>query len=401
MSVYETLKSSDVAVGSLQDLKDCRRKLCQLAVLDYLPSKNSLEALVLLRRAWTLYELYNYNAKRYRIYSMMCYFSLLCCEVLITIVVTSRNFFEEDGGLLDQYPWIRTLIFADRVLMGIALLSTLISGYQALMAPNRKFVRLQSAAFKMESEIWKFRTRMGAYRLKDAGLIGVKQADRENEAAFSKNLMAIEEAVRTSAGMNRTHFYSKATTIPDTVSNPETDSKGSWLQKLRDRFKQTCVHNQYNIGQRPLKKGVDNHHSPEKPDDYIAMRIFPARDKVQTRIPKMVRWHMLFQAILALATTVTALLAATTDGTVNAIIASFTGAVAAWQEFTGLESNLDKQSSVSEKLEQLVVWWQSLPDEEKRAVKNAEHLVLHAEMEICNQVPSMTNATSVQTQKKD
>jgi len=292
---------------------------------------------------------------------------------------------------------------ASRTLLGIALLSSAVAGYTSLVSPNRKYIRLKSAAMKLESEIWKFRTRMGEYRLKDAALLGETAADRESEASFASQLMTIEEGLRQVAGMGRTEFYSVATTMPDTLSDPELDANSSFLSRWRRRMTKSLSvekhHNQYNMGCKPLKKGADNNHSPETSDRYVQLRLIPARDAVQRKIPRLARLYCYLQAVILVSSTFSAALAATGDGTVTAIVASIAGCVASWQEFTGVEMKLDKLSEVAQKLDDLVLWWQALPDEDKRVTKNCEDLILEAEFQIVSQLTTASTSTSVQKQE--
>mmetsp|Transcript_119727 Transcript_119727/g.298628 ORF Transcript_119727/g.298628 Transcript_119727/m.298628 type:complete len:1053 (+) Transcript_119727:117-3275(+) len=401
MAVYEVLQSENVATGSLHDLRDCKRKLMQLSHLDYLPPENSLEALVLLRRAWTLVDFYKYQSRIYGFIAKTLYMSLLILEIIVITIVTLRS------AAVEHWPGVSEFFtrarLAENVLLGISLVALLFSGYTSLISPNRKYMRLKSAAMRIESEIWKFRTRMGEYRLVDAALLGEMAADRENEKSFAENLKSIEEGLRQTAGLGRTPFYAVTTTLPDTVANPFLESHRSALKRWRDGLLKSLSaqahHNQYNMGRAGPKLGADNHHSPETLDRYVQLRLVPARDAIQKKIPRLVRLNSILQATILISSTVCAALAALTNGWMTAVVAAITGSVAAWQEFTGVELKLDKLSEIARKLDDWILWWQALPDEDKRVMKNCQDLVLEAEFQIVSQMTTTSGTTSSQQQK--
>jgi len=125
----------------------------------------------------------------------------------------------------------------------LSLSGSLVTGFVSLVEPSRKWFKLRGGALRLESEIWKFRTRMGAYQ-SNFGVVptyGRDVVDRQSEAAFKEMLASVQEKV-SGAGLKRTRFYSNPTTVADsdrTLDTIDQAEASSFVPKAPEE-KQSC-----------------------------------------------------------------------------------------------------------------------------------------------------------------
>jgi len=310
------------------------------------------------------------------------------------------------------------------MLLAIAFFNSFMTGCVTFLEPTRKWVKLRSAALTIESEIWKYRTRMGDYSggVGTLSAIGRAQAEADVQNRFSEFLNSIQETVKQGAGLSRSDLYANATTSPDTLgpgkeedsssrafkslipampSTPSGRMFGSAVNRASHAFDKASGklpphlrdpdyirHGQFHIGQQKLKPDDDNFHSPALPDDYIRFRLLPMRDFYQQRIPTVWRRYVFCQVFLLVASIASALIAATSEAAATAIVASLASGVKAWQEFTGIEQKLDRCSTVANALENTLLWWQGLPEEEKKVMENVSSLVMMTEGHVASETAS-------------
>lgn len=406
LGAYEILQAENVHSASLHDLAGCRKTLNTIAHIDYLPAENSLEGLVLLRRAWTLHDVFATHSVFYKRVSRIAYLSLLLIGTASLVLVTISGMMEGENAET----------FADtvkNVVLGLSFVGSFVSGYTAFMEPSRKWFKLRSAASHLHSEIWKFRTRMGNYAGEHgASAIARHQNEQDAQKRLSDFLAHVQDSVKQGAGLTRTSIYAITTTAPDTFVKLEEETPAGLLsivpgsQQMAMTVKKVSgkldphmananyiMHGQFNIHQAH-DRSQDNFHSPALPDDYVRFRLMPLRDYYQTKIPKMVKRYRLFQGLILISSVVSAFLSQSDVASTTAIVASIAGLVKAWQEFTGVEKNLDRFSSVATSLENTLMWWQSLPTNEQKLMCNVEALVLMTEDHVTSELSAWVSDNS-------
>eukprot|EP00747_Dinoflagellata_sp_TGD_P116408 gnl/TRDRNA2_/TRDRNA2_172372_c2_seq2.p1 gnl/TRDRNA2_/TRDRNA2_172372_c2~~gnl/TRDRNA2_/TRDRNA2_172372_c2_seq2.p1 ORF type:complete len:605 (-),score=110.03 gnl/TRDRNA2_/TRDRNA2_172372_c2_seq2:105-1919(-) len=422
LAVYDIMKSRHVHTCNLFDIQNCKKKLISIAQIDRLPKENTLCGLILLRRAWTLIDLFTFYGLRYKKYTKISYFILVLIGI-VTVVVTALNGIFPDMFTSEELKYI---------ILGTSLSGGLVTGWTAIIDPNRKWMQLRGGALKLESEMWKFRTRTGDYRGSSSsmGSLGRTEAERDSERAFQEVILSVEDKVMQSSGLNLTTFYAIPTATDDIWIQPsveEEDEKllgihkmtsvaGRAVNQLGDvtldiplgdregmshakKYKplltmQHFKHKQYKddslgaqaaestaknlgvaaSGRRP-RPGEDNHHSPATPHEYVRWRLVPEMQFYQGRIPLYAYYQRIFRAGLLLTSIANALLASTSLSKWTAVIAAIASAIAAWQEFVGFAKKLERYSTVSESLQDVLMWWQSLRDVDHMNLKKVEQLV--------------------------
>eukprot|EP00428_Durinskia_dybowskii_P042868 CAMPEP_0170280552 /NCGR_PEP_ID=MMETSP0116_2-20130129/40290_1 /TAXON_ID=400756 /ORGANISM="Durinskia baltica, Strain CSIRO CS-38" /LENGTH=907 /DNA_ID=CAMNT_0010531883 /DNA_START=1 /DNA_END=2721 /DNA_ORIENTATION=+ len=371
MAAYEIFKSEDVYTGSLYDLQDCSKRLSDIAKIDYLPAQNSYEALILIRRAWTLHDVFDYHALNYKMIAKSSTFIMLLLSTALVSLVAATSLLTKD-----RLPFNWDTI-EPNLMLGLSLGSSFVAGFSTLLEPTRKWLHLRGAALHLESEIWKFRTRMGDYSGGAAARAAFSRevAEREAEAVFKQMLLNIQEKVG-GAGLKRTPFYSVATTADDDDGDDGQESA------LRKQMKHTR-HGQFKVGsfaKGSPKKDMDNFHTPQLPEGYVRHRLLPLRDFYQKKIPKCAGEYRLYQACLLLSSVASVLIVSMSSAqALTAVVAAISASVMAWQEFTGVEKKLDRHSNIANILEQTLLWWQALPADEKKDLNNTEKLIISVE----------------------
>lgn len=398
ISVYDLLMADPETVhtGNIFDLKHVHSKIEVLAQIDRLPQKNTLEALVLMRTAWNICDIYNASAHMYKKLARWTYFLLLLVGVG-TITFTVAN---------TIYPDVLNDQRERDVLLVLALAASGLTGFTALVDPSRKWLQLRSSAYKMESEIWKFRTRVGQYQghATAATVHGRLEDERRAEEVLQARILQIQGHIRLSTGLKETAFYS----VPMATNDLTLDKEGKagserrrscWQilgvfllaprpppgskEKEARLLAQHFHHGQYRRYQmdreKSLKMGRDSFHAPARPDDYIRWRLVPKMRFYQSRIPSYFAWRRGFQALLLIAALITSLLAALKEVQWTAIVAAIASAVASAQEFLDLQRKLQRYSTVADALGNILVAWQALTEVEQANVEKVSQLVYQTE----------------------
>jgi hypothetical protein len=89
-------------------------------------------------------------------------------------------------------------------------------GYITYLNPAQKWHELRSAALALESEIWRFRTRVGGYNTSQS--IG-DHYSRDAENSLSEFLAALKQHVFKSAGLQETPFYARLNVFAERSSS--------------------------------------------------------------------------------------------------------------------------------------------------------------------------------------
>ena len=216
-----------------------------------------------------------------------------------------------------------------------------------------------------ESEIWQFRTRTGKFRQNDLDA-------RQVEVAFKQCIKDVEDQMLSSGDLKRTKFYSK----PDSDWTKHGQFKKQGVAGCCER---SCFKRRTLITPNGI---INNHHSPVKPDDYIAFRLRPAMAFYRNRIPMYSRAHSFAQLLMVVGALAGGVLAFYDFAIWVGMLSSLTSAVVAWTEFSGTEKKLDRYSNIVISLKSINLWWDSLPEVERLATYNISMLVETVEKEM-------------------
>ena len=109
-----------------------------VAKIDNLPDKHTIEALLLLRHAWSNVDAYTYYADHYKKIAKFCYFMMLLLGIMI--VSMGVMLFNSDNVMGIN----RTN--ANLITLGLSLSSAIVAGYTSFMNPAARWHHLRSSA---------------------------------------------------------------------------------------------------------------------------------------------------------------------------------------------------------------------------------------------------------------
>jgi len=387
LAVYDVLYCDRVQTGNIFDLKEAERIMNNIAQIDRLPNENNLQTLLLLRRAWTLHDVYKRKAKMFKIFAKLSYLVILLLSIAMVCITVIYGYFETEVPSNVR----------NNAILGLALASTFITGFTAMYDPHRRWMHMRSGQLAVEQEIWKFRMRLLDYN-SNLGLMNRDMSEERANIQFKVFLSLTQEKVQQSAGLKDSNFYSTSTATDDIYEDEAEDGPKRTTSSLLDAGEGLPLNDDDDI-RLPLQRGKmkpqkgpkglthgqyegspcivmigDNGHSPATADEYIRYRLVPALHLYQTRIRPTYRKKMFLQALVLILSVTSAFLASLAQPAWTSIIAAFVGGVTAWQEFTGVAKKLERYSNVAHGLGDILMWWQSLPDISQTSMEFIEKL---------------------------
>jgi len=131
---------------------------------DGLPDKNTLEGLLVLRQAWDLADIGRYVLKRYKRLAKACYLIMILLAIAIAIVSIQKDMIDksslEDGEPKQMYG--RKL--SELLTFSLSVATSFAAAIMAFTNPVTRWQQIRDAVANMESAIWFFRTRTGAFK---------------------------------------------------------------------------------------------------------------------------------------------------------------------------------------------------------------------------------------------
>jgi hypothetical protein len=386
LCVFDLLSSENCFAESIYDLQGVSNIMADVAKIDNLPQKHTLEALLLLRNAWSAVDAYQSSALCYKFISKFTYFCMLllgsavvfsgifyasygCSEDYTCTLSSNRTEVESFSGAYQRWydnNYCYSRLHFNTVTIALSLTNSIVAALIAYMNPAARWHHLKTSALYLESEIWGFRTRTGNYRENRIS------AARSAEKQFQETIKNLENETLQSGDLRRTVFFSK----PSSAFNKHNQflSTGLCCSLLQKLVKKTESINLYGRKAVPLNQ-VDNHHSPLRPEDYIKFRLLPTMHFYRSRIPKYSRCRAFAKMLMVVGSLAGAILSFLDSSFWVAFISCVTSSVVAWIEFSGTEKKLDRYSNVVSSLKMVKMWWESLPEVEKLATHSIDMLV--------------------------
>jgi hypothetical protein len=205
LALLDVFTNKNFYSSSIHDIDYVKRLISSIGKIDRLPDSNSLQALKTLQNAWDHVELYHSIAYRYKIVSKVAYIVLLILGIAVTVlsILSAKN-------TLD----------AKIPIIIISFCTTIAVAFVTFTNPALRWQQLRMAALTIESNIFTFRTRSGAYRAErndlhsgssgQSGNSGGIGANKENyaEKLLKDILSEIKNSVLEGADIKNTPFYS-------------------------------------------------------------------------------------------------------------------------------------------------------------------------------------------------
>jgi hypothetical protein len=319
------------------------------------------------------------------------------------------------------------------------------------MNPVIRWQSLRIAALSIESQIWLFRTRAGPYRSdKDS-------TDNNADILLSQTIKQIKEEVLEGGDIKNTAFFSTAKT-PNLHGQHATSYAGfgmsdSYFVKVSESIKESgspsvytesdtenvlhhriddddnskshsssssamelvalaenkgnkktminiqeiiskTLHINGNDNKTTGDDDTDNHYEPVHPDGYLKFRVVKVMNFYKSRIPTYNRVRNIAQFLLVAGSISSGAVAFFGVSEWAAIISAFALAISALMEFQGTNSKLTRYSGTVHSLQQLIIWWQTLPVIERSNVYNIDRLITTTESILQMEQQSWKSTTS-------
>ena len=124
-----------------------------------------------------------------------------------------------------------------------------------------------------------------------------------------------------------------------------------------------------------MEPGSDDHHSPIKPDQYIALRLDKMMRFYQRRLPIYTRLRFVLRTTVLLCTASSAVLSYLDLASWVIGVTSLAGAVVSWSEFSETERKIERYTRAVRSVKKVLSWWDVLTDVEKAGADNIATLI--------------------------
>ena len=128
-----------------------------------------------------------------------------------------------------------------------------------------------------------------------------------------------------------------------------------------------------------LASAKDMHYEPIQPDLFVLFRILPAISFYKARIPLLARTKGVAQMLMVFGSIMVVLLSMLDTAAWASAVTIITSSISAWLEFSGTNAKIERYSTAVHSLQELVHWWQTLPQIDRSVVSNIDRLVLSCE----------------------
>lgn len=336
-------------------------KLCQEMVqLDRLPTKNSYEALCLLRQAWDEHDITQHLARRYkRLAKAMFYLQLLLAFAIIFLAQASSGFgslasqlsggTEATGALqsaAEASAWVETIFM-------MAMATSFLISFEGFLNAKPKWRQMRSCAGTLQSWIWCFRARVTPFEC--------SVGSRPEETLQSK-LVSWRNGLGSTADLNVSTLRKKY---------------GAKVYQHHQRLplKKGAANEHGRTHGKPLTEYGDDHFSPIRAVEYIEFRLRPQISWYQRRIPRSNAQRVVLKLLALTVTVGSSILARYAYIRIVVIATAFGSALTSYGEYNDTAKKVERYNRAIAGLENLLTWWESLSRAERASEANIARLV--------------------------
>lgn len=353
---------------NLSNRDEAKRVVGQLVRLDRLPKHNPLEGLLLLQEAWQSYDIAAHLAEYYKAVSKFLFVLQLLIVWAVTFTETSSlqggdrsaagcNQFTDDTAkieCLQQKVAELNGAFPGSVSYGeiaffLAAVASILISIDGLLNAKLRWRQLRAGSGSLESMIWCYRTRVGAFELtsSDPNSRGPETAMRMTLISWRRDLM----------------------------SGGDLQVSGLSRRYSADVYK----HHQFAESGTLTAEDLDDHYSPVQPHKYIQLRIEPSIAFYEQRTPWYACQRAFVKVILLLCTLAATLLSRYELAVYVVAISSTAAALTSWQEYTDVGRKTERYTRAAFELRNVLSWWKSLSEVEKASKGTIAQLIHSAE----------------------
>eukprot|EP00928_Gymnodinium_smaydae_P031363 TRINITY_DN23036_c0_g2_i1.p1 TRINITY_DN23036_c0_g2~~TRINITY_DN23036_c0_g2_i1.p1 ORF type:complete len:1278 (+),score=154.75 TRINITY_DN23036_c0_g2_i1:34-3834(+) len=375
-------------------IREAKQLIDSLTKVDRVPEFEPLDGLLLLQEAWAHYDIKMFLAAKYKRLAKSLYVIMLILGVLgVTLTVAQtevatdsdraklcaakgrRNGTVGATVLVDMNDvseklctaaWTLEYFSPDWLSAGVVLVSiltTIVVSIEGYFNAAQRWRKLRTAALSLESAIWMYRTRVGPYA---------------TSQGVSPQVMFCEQMERWNASL---------VSSGDIVGTSVEKRYGDKVYK----------HYQFKGGLN-LSEYADDFHSPMNAQRYISCRLHPKQRFYESRIPKYTRYRTIFQAVLFLSSSLSALLSYFDMLHPVAIVAAVTSAITSWTSFTDLGRKCERYTNAIRGIKDLERVWNTLTPIQQSDTDNITRLICQGER-VLNSEFCTWSANTAQTSK--
>ena len=309
----------------------------ELVKLDRLPKETTLQGLLLLRSAWSEHDIAVYLAGNFKFRSKIIFLFQLALAWSMVVVGILRS----DSTLSSDSRQVMA-----HVLFGLATSITMVTSLDAFFNSKTRWRQLRSCACALESMIWCYRARIG--RFQQSG----DSSGTRPESEFCEALNGWRMELVSAADLQSTDL--------DKIYKPHVYKHQQWKEV-------GGIETEHNL--------ADDHHSPVKPDNYIATRIRTMMIFYQERLPIYNRTAFLLRMAIVTTTATSTVLSYLEYSNYVVLVTAFGSAVVSWTEFAETTRKIERYERAIRAIKMLLSWWDVLSDVEKAGAENISILV--------------------------
>jgi hypothetical protein len=255
----------------------------------------------------------------------------------------------------------------------LSLVASFVSALLVFYNPSQKWLTLKGAALTLESELWKFRCRVGVYDTHSRSA-AEQQYSRTGDLQLKEFLYQLNEDVLAGASLGDTAFYSRFDILQQGTGG-------------RARATASFKHGQYSppSGVRKTRRSrrseegkdtkTDDFYSPANPEDYLNLRVAPLVKHYQDRLPSYYNHRQIVTFLILLGSMSGTVLSFTGFAAWTAVSSVFVAVLTAYKAFHGTDSKLNRYSKTISAIKQVAIRWKSLPEIEKANSSSVTRLV--------------------------
>ena len=353
---FRTLLSSpNFYHANLSDMENAQKLVNQIVRLDRLPPSNPLEGLLLLRDAWKDYDVAMLLADRYKIWCKLIFSAQLLFSWLIVCGSTTYMTETTEGNVV-------------HFVFGVSVAFSILVCLDGLLSPKARWRHLRSSASLLQSIVWKYRTRTGAFEVDSS-----RSMSTSPESVLCNLLNEWRANLLAGASLKATNLTRQ---YPPHVYKHFQDFYKRDPELDDDLFDD------------------DDHQSPTQPNRYIVLRIEPMMKFYTRRVPIYVQHGFFFKILIILLGVTASVLARYEELTWVTTVTAAATVVTSWAEFSEDLRKIERYSSAITSLKCLLSWWDSLGDVQKASRESIAQLVLDAESIISNEQSSWTSTAN-------
>ncbi len=389
MYAYILFQSPHFHSAHVQDIGQLKQLLDNIVLKARLPKNENLEGLRVLRSAWNVIDIGQFNLGAYKYMSKFIYLFMLASGITTVCLTVFTAYIDASVAEVDT-----TMTLSGSIIFYLSVVSTSVTALNAYINPGGRWRQIRDTTCRLESAIWQYRTRTGLFK--------TKLNEVDESTSFLKNAVshAVETLVNSSdigQSTSWSRFYPKSVyRHGQYIPLHKLKFSAVILSKLQSKvspndwqYNQQQIHksssgifcwssfhaDEFQNSEEFQELLNDNHHSPLTPEKYIRFRLLPVVKFYKRRLPSYTRTRNIMSFMLIMITATGTVLAYRQYSNYVSICATTAAAITSWMEYNNIATKIGRYNSTVSSVESLILWWSSISAVEKSVMSNIDALV--------------------------